>query len=54
MIEQLIDLVGDREAVALGRAITGVLFGALAQRSRFCSSPPRERWLPVGSRQTVG
>ncbi len=36
MIDRLIDLVGDRTALALGGAIIGVLFGALAQRSRFC------------------
>lgn len=36
MIDQLIDLVGDRGALALGGAIIGVLFGALAQRSHFC------------------
>jgi len=36
MIDQLIDLVGDRDALALGGGVIGVLFGALAQRSRFC------------------
>ena len=36
MIDHLIDLVGERYALALGGAIIGVLFGALAQRSRFC------------------
>ncbi len=36
MLDQLIDLVGDRNALALGGALIGVLFGALAQRSRFC------------------
>lgn len=36
MIDQLIDLVGDRNALAVGGLVIGVLFGALAQRSRFC------------------
>jgi uncharacterized protein len=36
MIDHLIDLVGERYALALGGATIGVLFGALAQRSRFC------------------
>jgi uncharacterized protein len=36
MIDHLIDLVGDRYALAIGGALIGVLFGALAQRSRFC------------------
>ena len=36
MLDDLIDLVGDRNALALGGALIGVLFGALAQRSRFC------------------
>jgi uncharacterized membrane protein YedE/YeeE len=36
MLDDLIDLVGDRNALALGGALIGMLFGALAQRSRFC------------------
>ena len=36
MLDDLIDLVGDRNALALGGALIGGLFGALAQRSRFC------------------
>lgn len=36
MLDQLIDLVGDHNALALGGALIGVLFGVLAQRSRFC------------------
>jgi uncharacterized membrane protein YedE/YeeE len=36
MLDQLIDLVGDRNTLALGGGIIGLLFGALAQRSRFC------------------
>jgi uncharacterized protein len=36
MLEQLIDLAGDRNALAVGGATIGILFGALAQRSRFC------------------
>jgi uncharacterized membrane protein YedE/YeeE len=36
MLDKLIDLVGDQYALALGGALIGLLFGALAQRSRFC------------------
>jgi uncharacterized membrane protein YedE/YeeE len=36
MLEQLIDLLGDHNVLALGGAVIGLLFGALAQRSRFC------------------
>lgn len=36
MLDQFIDLVGDRNALAIGGAAIGVVFGALAQRSRFC------------------
>jgi hypothetical protein len=36
MLERLVDLLGDQWALALGGAVIGVLFGALAQRSRFC------------------
>jgi len=36
MLDALIDLVGDHNALALGGAVIGLLFGALAQRSRFC------------------
>ncbi|WP_294537209.1 YeeE/YedE family protein [uncultured Rhodoblastus sp.] len=36
MLDRLIDLVGDQYAFALGGALIGLLFGALAQRSRFC------------------
>lgn len=36
MLEGLIDLLGDQWALALGGAVIGILFGALAQRSRFC------------------
>jgi uncharacterized protein len=36
MLDQLTDLVGDRNALALGGLLIGMLFGALAQRSRFC------------------
>jgi len=36
MIDHLIDLVGDHNALALGGAIIGMLFGALSQRSGFC------------------
>ena len=36
MLDQLTDLVGDRNALALGGVLIGMLFGALAQRSRFC------------------
>lgn len=36
MLERLIDLLGDQWALALGGAAIGILFGALAQRSRFC------------------
>ncbi len=36
MLERLIDLLGDQWALALGGGVIGVLFGALAQRSRFC------------------
>jgi len=36
MIDELIDLVGDRYALALGGALIGLAFGVLAQRSRFC------------------
>ncbi len=36
MIDHLIDLVGEHYALALGGAVIGVIFGALAQRSRFC------------------
>ncbi|MDB5544849.1 MAG: lipocalin, partial [Hyphomicrobiales bacterium] len=35
-LEQLIDAVGDQGALALGGGAIGILFGALAQRSRFC------------------
>jgi uncharacterized membrane protein YedE/YeeE len=36
MIDQLIDLVGDRNALAIGGLVIGIVFGVLAQRSRFC------------------
>ena len=36
MLDALIDLLGDQYALALGGALIGLLFGALAQRSRFC------------------
>ncbi|MDE2578868.1 MAG: YeeE/YedE family protein [Hyphomicrobiales bacterium] len=36
MLDHLIDLVGDRNALALGGFVIGILFGAMAQRSRFC------------------
>jgi len=36
MLERLLDLLGDQWALALGGAVIGILFGALAQRSRFC------------------
>lgn len=36
MLERLTELVGDEYAVALGGLLIGVLFGALAQYSRFC------------------
>ena len=36
MIDHLIDLVGEHYALALGGAVIGIMFGALAQRSRFC------------------
>ena len=36
MIDHLIDLAGEHHALALGGAVIGVMFGALAQRSRFC------------------
>lgn len=36
MLERLVDLLGDQWALALGGAVIGMLFGALAQRSRFC------------------
>ena len=36
MFEGLIDLLGDQWALALGGGVIGILFGALAQRSRFC------------------
>lgn len=35
-LDALIDRFGDRNALALGGAVLGLLFGALAQRSRFC------------------
>ena len=35
-LEQLIDVLGDEGALALGGGVIGILFGALAQRSRFC------------------
>lgn len=35
-LEQVIDAVGDQGALALGGGVIGILFGALAQRSRFC------------------
>lgn len=35
-LEQLIDAFGDQGVLALGGGLIGVLFGALAQRSRFC------------------
>ena len=36
MLETLIDTIGDQWVLALGGAVIGILFGALAQRSRFC------------------
>lgn len=36
MLDRLIELLGERWTLALGGALIGVLFGALAQRSRFC------------------
>lgn len=36
MLERMLDLLGDQWALALGGAVIGILFGALAQRSRFC------------------
>jgi uncharacterized membrane protein YedE/YeeE len=36
MLEALVDLLGDRAVLALGGLVVGILFGALAQRSRFC------------------
>ncbi len=36
MLDRLIELLGDRWTLALGGALIGLLFGALAQRSRFC------------------
>lgn len=36
MFDALIDRVGDSNAIAVGGAVIGILFGALAQRSRFC------------------
>jgi hypothetical protein len=36
VLEALIELVGDQWALALGGGVIGLLFGALAQRSRFC------------------
>lgn len=36
MLDALIDLFGDSWTLALGGAAIGLLFGALAQRSRFC------------------
>jgi uncharacterized membrane protein YedE/YeeE len=35
-LEQLIETIGDAGVLALGGGLIGVLFGALAQRSRFC------------------
>lgn len=36
MLDRLIELLGDRWTLALGGAVIGLMFGALAQRSRFC------------------
>lgn len=36
MLDQLIDLIGDQATLALGGGLIGIVFGALAQRSRFC------------------
>ena len=36
MLDQLIDLLGDKWVLALGGGLIGMLFGALAQTSRFC------------------
>ena len=36
MLDRLIELLGDRWALAIGGAVIGLLFGAFAQRSRFC------------------
>lgn len=36
MLDQLIDLLGDQVTLALGGVLIGFLFGAMAQRSRFC------------------
>jgi uncharacterized membrane protein YedE/YeeE len=36
MLDWLVDWLGDQGALALGGATIGALFGALAQRSRFC------------------
>ena len=36
MIERLIDTIGDQWVLALGGLVVGMLFGALAQYSRFC------------------
>lgn len=66
MLDHLIDLVGDRNTLALGGLIIGLLFGALAQRSRFClrsatlevaHGQPGERlaiWLFVFSAALIG
>ena len=35
-LERLIDALGDQGVLALGGGLIGILFGALAQRSRFC------------------
>ncbi len=36
MLDRLIELLGDRWTLAIGGAVIGLLFGAFAQRSRFC------------------
>ena len=36
MLDRLIELLGDRWVLAIGGAAIGLLFGAFAQRSRFC------------------
>ncbi|MDK9695539.1 MAG: YeeE/YedE family protein [Siculibacillus sp.] len=36
MLDRLIELFGDRWMLAIGGAVIGILFGAFAQRSRFC------------------